>query len=81
MITLRYELKKNDWNGYWSINDVFTGQPVVVDGHVVDCLTKDEAEYLMECPGPDPEERPQTSAVNDARRRYRALFNALALTR
>ncbi|WFU07439.1 hypothetical protein QA648_36535 (plasmid) [Rhizobium sp. CB3171] len=47
MITLRYELKKNNWNGYWSINDVFTGQPVVVDGHAVD-LTKDEAEYLID---------------------------------
>jgi hypothetical protein len=45
---MRYDLKKNDWNSYWSVIDVFTGQPVVVDGLVVDCLTDEEAKYMVD---------------------------------
>lgn len=44
----RYHRKKNDWNRYWTVIDVFTGQAVVVDGLVVDCLTDEEADYLVD---------------------------------
>ena len=44
----RYHRKKNEWNRYWSVIDVFTGQTVVVDGLVVDCLTDEEADYLVD---------------------------------
>ena len=44
----RCHRKKNDWNRYWSVIDMFTGQTVVVDGLVVDCLTDEEADYLVD---------------------------------
>jgi len=44
----RYHCRKNDWNRYWTVIDVFTGQTVVVDGLVVDCLTDEEADYLVD---------------------------------
>jgi|AraplaF_Cvi_mTSA_1032040.scaffolds.fasta_scaffold24030_1 hypothetical protein len=44
----RYHRRKNDWNRYWTVIDVFTGQTVVVDGLVVDCLTDEEADYLVD---------------------------------
>jgi hypothetical protein len=48
METMRYDFKKNCWNSYWSVIDVFTGQPVVVDRLVVDCLTHEEANYMVD---------------------------------
>ena len=48
METMRYDLRKNDWNCYWSVIDVFTGQPIVVDGLAVDCLTNEEANYMVD---------------------------------
>jgi hypothetical protein len=48
MATLRYDVKKNEHNSYWSVIDVFTGQPIVVDGLVVDCLTDEEVKYMVD---------------------------------
>ncbi|MBB3458645.1 hypothetical protein FHT86_006971 [Rhizobium sp. BK313] len=48
METIRYGLRQNDLNSYWSVIDVFTGQAVVVDGLLVDCLTNEEADYLVD---------------------------------
>jgi hypothetical protein len=45
---LRYQLAKNERNPYWSVNDIFTGQPVVINGVTSDRLTAEEADDMVD---------------------------------
>ncbi|NTH16457.1 hypothetical protein G6L99_30535 [Agrobacterium rhizogenes] len=45
---MRYYLRKNHWNSYWSVIDIFTGRPAIVDGFAADCLTDEEANYMVD---------------------------------
>jgi hydrogenase maturation factor len=47
METDRYGLRKN-LNIYWTVTDAVTGQAVIIDGVVMDMLTEEEAEELVE---------------------------------
>jgi hypothetical protein len=47
MATKRYRLQKN-LNIYWTVFDAAIGQPVVVDGFVMDMLTAEEAGTLID---------------------------------
>ena len=48
MATLRYDVKKNEHNSYWTVVDVRTGEPVVIHGVLVGCLTAEEADYMVD---------------------------------
>jgi hypothetical protein len=43
----RYSFRKN-LNNYWTVVDAVTGQAVVIDGVVMDMLTEEDAEELIE---------------------------------
>ncbi|MBB3571824.1 hypothetical protein [Rhizobium sp. BK491] len=45
---MRYRLRKNYWNSYWSVIDLRTGRPTIVDGFAADCLTDEEANYMVD---------------------------------
>ncbi|TCU18810.1 hypothetical protein [Rhizobium sullae] len=47
MATERYSRHKN-LNVYWTVVDAITGQPVVIDGIVMDMLSEEEADELVE---------------------------------
>ncbi|WP_438270181.1 hypothetical protein [Rhizobium mongolense] len=47
MATARYRHRKN-LNIYWTVVDAVTGQAVVIDGVVMDMLTEEDAEELVE---------------------------------
>ncbi|WP_348651987.1 hypothetical protein [Rhizobium sp. 007] len=47
MATGRYSRRKN-LNNYWAVVDAVTGQAVVIDGVVMDMLTEEDAEELVE---------------------------------
>ncbi|MDP9811095.1 hypothetical protein J2W42_003958 [Rhizobium tibeticum] len=47
MATERYSRRKN-LNVYWTVVDATTGQPLVIDGIVMDMLSEEEAEELIE---------------------------------
>lgn len=47
MATERYGRRKN-LNNYWTVVDAVTGQAVVIDGVVMDMITEEEAEELVE---------------------------------
>ncbi len=47
MTTLRYGLKV-EANNVWAVVDVFTGQPVIVDGYLMSNLPRDEADDLLD---------------------------------
>ncbi|ULJ76614.1 hypothetical protein L2W42_29765 (plasmid) [Rhizobium gallicum] len=47
MATGRYSRRKN-LNNYWAVVDAVTGQAVVFDGVVMDMLTEEDAEELVE---------------------------------
>nr|WP_028740108.1 hypothetical protein [Rhizobium mongolense] len=47
MATGRYSRRKN-LNNYWAVVDAVTGQTVVIDGVVMDMLTEEDAEELVE---------------------------------
>lgn len=47
MTTQRYHHRKN-LNIYWTVFDVATGQAVVIDGVVMDMLSAEEAEDLVD---------------------------------
>lgn len=47
MATERYGRRKN-LNNYWTVVDAVTGQAVVIDGVVMDMITEEEADELVE---------------------------------
>ncbi len=47
MAAQRYSVHKN-LNIYWTVFDGVIGQPAVVDGFVMDALTAEEAESLVD---------------------------------
>ncbi|MBD9491782.1 hypothetical protein [Ensifer sp. ENS11] len=47
MATQRYDLKV-EANNVWTVIDVFTGQPVVLDGYLMSHLQRDEADDLLD---------------------------------
>ncbi|TCU31219.1 hypothetical protein EV130_101796 [Rhizobium azibense] len=47
MASGRYSRRKN-LNNYWAVVDAVTGQAVVIDGVVMDMLTEEDAEELVE---------------------------------
>ncbi|SCW37943.1 hypothetical protein SAMN02927900_01178 [Rhizobium mongolense subsp. loessense] len=47
MATARYSHRKN-LNIYWTVVDAVTGQAVVIDGVVMDMLTEEDAEELVD---------------------------------
>lgn len=47
MATERYGRRKN-LNNYWTVVDTVTGQAVVIDGVVMDMITEEEADELVE---------------------------------
>lgn len=47
MATQRYNLKV-EANNVWTVIDVFTGQPVVLDGYLMSNLLRDEADDLLD---------------------------------
>ncbi|CDM58741.1 MULTISPECIES: hypothetical protein [Rhizobium] len=47
MAAVRYSRREN-LNNYWTVVDAVTGQPVVIDGVVMDMLLDEEAEELVE---------------------------------
>ncbi|QPB18468.1 hypothetical protein ISN39_12345 [Rhizobium sp. 007] len=46
LMAQRYSLHRN-LNVYWTVFDVVTGQPVVIDGMIMDMLTDEEAYDLV----------------------------------
>jgi len=48
MEIMRYCLRKNYWNSYWSVIDLRTVRATVVDGFAADCLTDEEANYMVD---------------------------------
>ncbi len=49
MATLRYSARKNDRDEYWSVIDIFTGQPTVYKDILLDCLDFDEVDDMVDC--------------------------------
>ncbi|OMQ33896.1 hypothetical protein [Ensifer sp. 1H6] len=47
MATQRFDLKV-EANNVWTVIDVFTGQPVVLDGYLMSHLPRDEADDLLD---------------------------------
>ncbi|CAN7711955.1 hypothetical protein LJR258_005805 [Rhizobium sp. LjRoot258] len=47
MATERYSRRQN-LNVHWTVVDEITGQPVVIDGVVMDMLSEEEADELVE---------------------------------
>lgn len=48
MVTLRYSVGKNE-DEYWSVIDIFTGQPAWFHGVELRCLEVDEVDDLVDC--------------------------------
>ena len=46
MATQRFDLREST-NGYWTVYDVFTGQPVIVRGVAMDRLLRDGASDMV----------------------------------
>jgi len=44
MPNLRYSARKNDRDEYWSVIDIFTGQPTFYKDIQLDCLDFDEVD-------------------------------------
>ncbi len=49
MATLRYSARKNHRDEYWSVIDIFTGQPTVYKDILLDCLDFDEVDDMVDC--------------------------------
>lgn len=47
MATQRFALRENT-NGYWTVYDVFTGQPVIVRGVAMDRLLRNGARDMVD---------------------------------
>lgn len=46
---LRYDMRPNeDDSGCWTVYDIFTGQPAVVNGTTMDALDAEEADDLVD---------------------------------
>ena len=49
MANLRYSAKKNDRDEYWSVIDIFTGQPTFYKDIQLDCLDFDQLDDMVDC--------------------------------
>jgi hypothetical protein len=49
MTTLRYSARKNNRDEYWSVIDIFTGQPAFYKDILLDCLDFDEVDDMVHC--------------------------------
>ncbi|MBW9064347.1 hypothetical protein JNB71_13550 [Rhizobium herbae] len=49
MRNLRYSARKNDRDEYWSVIDIFTGQPTFYKNIQLDCLDFDEVDDMVDC--------------------------------
>ncbi|MDX0455477.1 hypothetical protein GOC72_18655 [Sinorhizobium medicae] len=47
MVTLRYSVRKNE-DEYWSVIDIFTGEPAWFHGTELRCLKVDEVDELVD---------------------------------
>ncbi|ASW06269.1 hypothetical protein [Rhizobium sp. 11515TR] len=44
-----YDLRPNsDGSDYWTVYDIFTGQPAIVNGTIMDALEMEEADDLVD---------------------------------
>jgi hypothetical protein len=48
MAHLRYQIRKNPDDRYWSVIDIFTGQPVMIKGVPLDVLLLEEADEMVD---------------------------------